>query len=69
MIIWLFLGHVLVLIFCFGTAYHAIMFVVATGTTISCSLGRQYRPVLSLSFLDVYEEDETKERSNTFFKF
>jgi hypothetical protein len=27
---------------------------VATGTTISCSLGRQYRQVLSLSFLDVY---------------
>jgi len=28
-------------------------FVVATVTTISCSLGRQYRLVLSLSFLDV----------------
>jgi hypothetical protein len=30
-------------------------FAVATGTTISCSLGRQYRPVFSLSILDVYE--------------
>ncbi len=40
--------------FCFGTACGAIMFAVATGTTFSCSLGRLYRPVLSLSFLDVY---------------
>ncbi len=31
------------------------MFAVVTGTTISCSLCRQYRPVLTLSFLDVYE--------------
>jgi hypothetical protein len=29
-------------------------FAVATGTTISGSLGRQYGPVFSLSFLDVY---------------
>jgi hypothetical protein len=35
-------GNVFVLIFCFGT-------------TVSCSLGRQYGPVLSLSFLDAYE--------------
>jgi hypothetical protein len=41
--------------FCFGTACGAIMFAVAIGTTISCSLARQYRPVFSLSFLDVYE--------------
>jgi hypothetical protein len=27
---------------------------VAIGTTISCSLGKWYGPVLSLSFLDVY---------------
>ncbi len=32
----------------------AIMLVLATVTYISCSLGKQYRPVLSLSFLDVY---------------
>jgi len=31
--------------FCFGTACDAIMFVVAIGTTISCSLGRHYRPI------------------------
>jgi hypothetical protein len=30
-----------------------IMFVVATGTTISQCLGRKYGPVLSLSFFDV----------------
>jgi hypothetical protein len=30
-------------------------FAVATGTTISCSLGRQYGPVFSPSFLDVYD--------------
>ncbi len=40
--------------FFFGTACSAILFAVATGTTISSSLGRQYGPVLSLSFLDVY---------------
>ncbi len=39
--------------FCFDTACGAMIFAVATGTTISSSLGRQYRPVLSLSFLDV----------------
>ena len=32
----------------------AIMFAVATGTTMFCSLDRQYVPVLSLSFYDVY---------------
>jgi hypothetical protein len=42
---------------CFGTACGAIMVEVANGTTISCSLGRQYWPVLSLSFLDVYGLD------------
>jgi hypothetical protein len=31
----------------------AIMFDVVTDTTISCSLGMQYLPVLSLSFLDI----------------
>jgi hypothetical protein len=40
--------------FCFGASCGAIMFAVATGTNISSSLGRQDRPVLSLSFLDVY---------------
>ncbi len=30
-------------------------FVVVTGITVSCSLGRQCGPVLSLSFLDVYD--------------
>ncbi len=30
------------------------MCAVATGKTISCCLGKQYRPMLSLSFLDVY---------------
>jgi hypothetical protein len=32
----------------------AIKFAVASETAISCCLGRQYRPVLSLSFLDSY---------------
>ncbi len=40
-------------LFCFGTC-GAIMIAVSTGTTISCSLGRQYRPMLGLSFLFVY---------------
>jgi len=30
------------------------MFVVPTGTTVSCCLGRQYEQLLRLSFLDVY---------------
>jgi hypothetical protein len=30
------------------------MFAVATVTTISCILGRQYRPILNLTFLDFY---------------
>jgi hypothetical protein len=37
-----------------GTACSAVMFAVATDTTISCTLYRQYGPVLSLSSLDVY---------------
>jgi hypothetical protein len=41
--------------FSFGTACGAIMFAAANGITISCSFGRQCRPVLSLSFLDVSE--------------
>ncbi len=41
--------------FFFGTACSAILFVVATGTTMSCSLCRQYKPVLRLYFLDVYD--------------
>jgi hypothetical protein len=36
-----------------GTACGAIIFAVAAVTTISYSLGRQYRPVLSLSLSDV----------------
>jgi hypothetical protein len=40
--------------FCFGKACGTIMFAVATGATISCSLGRQYGPVPSLSFLDIH---------------
>ncbi len=45
--------------FCFefefgiGTAFGAIMLAVATGTTISCSLARQYK-VIGLFFFDVY---------------
>jgi hypothetical protein len=38
-------------LFSFGTACGAIMLVAATGTTISCSLGRWYMPVLCLSYL------------------
>jgi hypothetical protein len=34
--------------FAFGTAFGAIMLAVATGTTISCSLARQYGPVIGL---------------------
>jgi hypothetical protein len=43
--------------FCFGTACGTIILVVATGTTISCSLGKQCEPVLSLSFLDVHVQN------------
>jgi hypothetical protein len=32
----------------------APFFAVATGTSISCSLGRRYGPVFSLTFIDVY---------------
>jgi hypothetical protein len=35
-------------------ACNTYIFAVAISTTISCSLGRQYGPVLSLAFLDVY---------------
>jgi hypothetical protein len=40
--------------FCFGTSGGAIMFAVATGTTITCIMGKQNRPVLCLSLFDVY---------------
>jgi hypothetical protein len=40
---------------CIGTVCGTKMFAVATDTTTSCCLTRQYKPVLSLSFLDVYE--------------
>jgi hypothetical protein len=40
--------------FCFGTACSSIIFAVAIVTTISCSLGRWYGPMLSISFFDVY---------------
>jgi hypothetical protein len=50
----LWLGGCFCFYFCFGASHGAIMPVVATGTTISCSQGRRYGPVLSLSFLDVY---------------
>jgi hypothetical protein len=43
--------------FCFGSACRTIMFAMATRTNISCSLGRQDGPVLSLSFLDDYDYD------------
>jgi hypothetical protein len=39
--------------FSFGTACGAIVFAVATGTTISRSLRRGYIQVLGLSFFDV----------------
>ncbi len=44
------------LLFCysFGTVCGDIKFAVVTRTAISCSLSRQYRPILSLYFLDVY---------------
>jgi hypothetical protein len=50
----LWLGGCFCFDFCFGTLYGAIVAAVDTGTTISCSLGRQYGPLLSLFFLDVY---------------
>jgi hypothetical protein len=46
---------------CFVSACGAIMLAAATGTTISCLLGRQYGPVLSLSLLDVYGYQWAKE--------
>jgi hypothetical protein len=38
------------------------MFAVAPGTTISCSMGRWYGPVLSLSFLVVHLDDKKRLR-------
>ncbi len=35
------------------------MFEVAASTTISCNLGRLYRPVLSLYIFDVYGQNRT----------
>jgi hypothetical protein len=50
---WLCQGNVFVLIF--DLVQHVVpFFAVATDTITSCSLGRQYGPVFSLSFLDVY---------------
>jgi hypothetical protein len=43
-------------------------FEVATGTTISCSLGSPYRPVFSLSFLDVYDYDGSTFLHNIHFE-
>ncbi len=40
--------------FCHGAVCGTIMFAVATGTTISCSLGRHYGTELKTSSLDVY---------------
>jgi len=40
--------------FCYGTACGAIAFAMATGMTLTCSLGRRYGPILSLSFFDAY---------------
>jgi hypothetical protein len=44
--------------FCFDFSFWFSMwhhyFAVASDTITSCSLGRQYGPVFSLSFLDVY---------------
>jgi hypothetical protein len=45
---------------CFGTACGTIVVAVATGTTISSSLGKQWEPALSLSFLDVYGYNSTE---------
>ncbi len=43
--------------FCFDFVlvdHVAPIFAVSTGTTISCSLGGKYGPVLCISFFDVY---------------
>ncbi len=45
---------VFLFLFCFGMSCGTIMLVVANGTTISCSMGRQHGPVLSLSFFYNY---------------
>ncbi len=42
------------LCFLFGRESGAITFVVGSSLTISCSLGKQYKTVLHLSFFDVY---------------
>jgi hypothetical protein len=39
----------------FGTTYSAIMFAVAIGTTVSCSLGKQYEQMISPDYFDVYQ--------------
>jgi hypothetical protein len=40
--------------FCFGTTCGIVMLAMATDTSISFSLSRQYGPVLRLSILHVY---------------
>jgi hypothetical protein len=40
------------------------MFAAVAGTTISCSLGMQYRQVTSLSFFDGYEMNVLKKNSS-----
>jgi hypothetical protein len=42
------------LLFSVGRESGAITFVVGSSLTISCSLGKQYKTVLHLSFFDVY---------------
>jgi len=51
---WLCQRNVFVFIFALVQHVGVIVFAGATCTTISSSLGRRNRPVLSLSFLDVY---------------
>ncbi len=48
-------GYAMEMFFCFGTNCGAIVFAVATDTTISCSLGRKYSLVLKLFFFDIYD--------------
>jgi hypothetical protein len=48
-------GNVFGFVLCFGSVWSSKIFAVAIDTTISCSLGRQYRPLFRLFFLDVYE--------------
>ncbi len=53
---WLCQENVFVLIF--GLVQHVapLCFAAATGTNISHSMGKHHRPVLSVSFLDVYHK-------------